>query len=334
MNQLVKPLLQDSFGRSINYLRLSVTDRCDFRCVYCMNEDVKFLPRAQVLTLEELYSVAQTFTELGVNKIRLTGGEPLVRPGIVDLCREVGQLPGLRELTLTTNGSQLERYAEGLRQAGVKRINISLDSLDQQRFTDLTRRDKLAQVISGIDAAVAAGFERIKLNAVVMKGRNDDEVLDLVEFARSRGIDITFIEEMPLGDIQEHSRQQSFCSSDEVQTIIAERFPLLSSTESSGGPARYFRMAGSKSRVGFISPYSHNFCDSCNRVRVTVEGQLLLCLGNEKSLDLRRLLRGHPGDLTAVKQAICDALQHKPEAHDFSHGDDVQVVRFMNMTGG
>ena len=334
MNQLVKPLLQDSFGRSINYLRLSVTDRCDFRCVYCMNEDVKFLPRAQVLTLEELYSCAKSFTELGVNKIRLTGGEPLVRPGIVDLCRKVSQLPGLRELTLTTNGSQLERYAEGLRQAGVKRINISLDSLDQQRFTGLTRRDKLAQVIRGIDAAVAAGFERIKLNAVVMKGRNDDEVLDLVGFARCRGIDITFIEEMPLGDIHEHSRQQSFCSSDEVQAIIAERFALLASTESSGGPARYFRMADSKSRVGFISPYSHNFCDSCNRVRVTVEGQLLLCLGNEKSLDLRRLLRGYPGDLTAVKQAICDALQHKPEAHDFSHGDDVQVVRFMNMTGG
>lgn len=334
MNQLVKPLLQDSFGRRINYLRLSVTDRCDFRCVYCMNEDVKFLPRAQVLTLEELYSCAKTFTELGVNKIRLTGGEPLVRPGIVDLCSEIGQLPGLRELTLTTNGSQLERYAEGLRQAGVKRINISLDSLDQQRFTGLTRRDKLSQVISGIDAAVAAGFERIKLNAVVMKGRNDDEVLDLVEFARCRGIDITFIEEMPLGDIHEHSRQQSFCSSDEVQTIIAERFELLASTESSGGPARYFRMADSKSLVGFISPYSHNFCDSCNRVRVTVEGQLLLCLGNEKSLDLRRLLRGHPGDLTAVKQAICDALQHKPEAHQFSHGDETQVVRFMNMTGG
>lgn len=325
--------LNDRFGRTIDYLRLSVTDRCDFRCVYCMNEDVRFLPKPEILSLEELYSVARGFTELGVRRIRLTGGEPLVRPGIVGLCHELSELPGLSELTLTTNGSQLDRLAERLRRAGVRRINISLDSLRQERFESLTRRNKLQQVMSGIDAAIEAGFERIKLNTVVMKGRNDDEVIDLLDFARSRAIDITFIEEMPLGDIN-HSRKESFYSSQQVQSLIDSQFHLISSAEATGGPARYFRMADSQTRVGFISPYSHKFCDSCNRVRVTVKGQLLLCLGNEHSLDLRQLLRDNPDSLTPMKQAIRAAMSHKPLDHQFNHSDEVQLVRFMNMTGG
>lgn len=334
MNTAAASDLTDGFGRRINYLRLSVTDRCDFRCVYCMNEDTQFLPRAKVLSIEELYSCAKAFTELGVDKIRLTGGEPLVRSGIVDLCRSISNLPNLRELVLTTNGSQLYRYAEPLRQAGVKRLNISLDSLSEQRFARLTRRHKLGQVIDGIDAAIAAGYEGIKLNAVIMKGRNEDEILDLVAFSRARAIDITFIEEMPLGEINAHSRAQSFCSSDEVHSVINREFPLLASTEKSGGPARYFRMADSVSRIGFISPYSHNFCASCNRLRMTVEGQLLLCLGNEKSLDLRSLLRRFPGEPEHLKTAIKAALINKPESHLFSHNAETQVVRFMNMTGG
>ncbi|WP_432471345.1 GTP 3',8-cyclase MoaA [Amphritea sp. HPY] len=326
--------LTDGFGRSINYLRLSVTDRCDFRCVYCMSEDVRFLPKAQVLTLEELLLTARSFTELGVNKIRLTGGEPLVRPGIVDLCHEISRLENLQELTLTTNGSQLSGLAHGLAGAGVSRINISLDTLQETRFDSLTRRNKLSQVLDGIDSAIDAGFKRIKLNAVVMKQRNDDEIIDLINFARSRELDITFIEEMPLGEISSHSRRESFCSSDDVQAIIQQQFPLLSSAETTGGPARYFRMPGGSSRIGFISPYSHKFCDSCNRVRVTVEGHLLLCLGNEHSLDLRYLIRANPGNLEPVKNAIIKALGNKPLDHQFSHSDEVQLVRFMNMTGG
>lgn len=325
--------LNDGFGRTIDYLRLSVTDRCDFRCVYCMNEDVRFLPKPEILSLEELYRVARGFTELGVRRIRLTGGEPLVRPGIVDLCHQLSDLPGLEELTLTSNGSQLTRLADSLARAGVKRLNISLDSLRSMRFESLTRRNKLQQVLNGIDAALEAGFQRVKLNTVVMKGRNDDEIIDLLDFARSRAVDITFIEEMPLGDIN-HSRKESFCSSQQVQSLIDSQFHLISSTETTGGPARYFRMADSPIRIGFISPYSNKFCDSCNRVRVTVQGQLLLCLGNEHSLDLRQLLRAHPDSLAPMKQAIRTAMGNKPRDHQFNHNDEVQLVRFMNMTGG
>ncbi|MBY4676378.1 GTP 3',8-cyclase MoaA [Marinobacterium arenosum] len=328
------PELIDGFGRKIDYVRLSVTDRCDFRCVYCMAEDMTFLPRARVLTLEELALIGRAFTELGVRRIRLTGGEPLVRRDILSLVQQLGRLDGLHELTMTTNGSQLTRYARQIRAAGVKRLNISLDSLDPQRFAALTRRDKLDQVVAGIDAAIEAGFERIKLNAVILNGRNDDEILPLVGFARERGIDISFIEEMPLGAISSHNRSETYCSSDEVQRRIAERYSLLPSAETTGGPSRYFRMADSNSRIGFISPHSHNFCDSCNRVRVTVEGLLLLCLGRENAVDLRALLRRHPGDLERLKATICDALQHKPQRHHFALDDQPQVLRFMNMTGG
>ncbi|MFO7646621.1 MULTISPECIES: GTP 3',8-cyclase MoaA [Halomonas] len=328
------PELIDDFGRRVRYVRISVTDRCDFRCVYCMSEEMTFLPRAQVLTLEELALVARAFVELGVEKVRLTGGEPLVRRDIDTLVEQVGALPGLRDFAMTTNGAGLGKHAERLRQAGLKRLNISLDSLDPERFRALTRTGDLDRVIDGIRAARAAGFERIKLNAVILKGRNDDEVLDLVDFARDEGLDISFIEEMPLGDVSDHRRDETYCSSDEVQAQIEARYPLLPTTETTLGPSRYFRMADSESRVGFISPHSHNFCSTCNRVRVTVEGRLLLCLGNEHSVDLRAVLRRHPGDIDALKRAIVAAMPLKPERHHFTTDGDVQVVRFMNMTGG
>ncbi|SFG38935.1 GTP 3',8-cyclase MoaA [Neptunomonas qingdaonensis] len=326
--------LVDQFGRQITYLRISVTDRCDFRCVYCMSEDMTFLPRAQVLSLEEIHAIARAFTELGVNKIRFTGGEPLVRRDVVKLFKGVGALPGLKDFCLTTNGSQLPRYAQQLKDAGLTRINISLDSLQEDRFKTLTRTGNLEQVIAGIDAACDVGFKGIKLNTVVLHGRNDDEVVDLVRFAREKKIDLSFIEEMPLGVIAEHDRAETYFSSDQVKALITEQFPLMPTTESSGGPAKYWRMQDSHSRIGFISPHSHNFCGDCNRVRVTAEGMLLLCLGNEHSVDLKAVLRRYPGELERLKEVIRKAMQHKPEEHRFTADGDVQIVRFMNMTGG
>lgn len=326
--------LVDSFGRQVNYVRISVTDRCDFRCVYCMSETMTFLPRAQVLTLDEIAMVTRAFVEMGVEKVRLTGGEPLVRRDIDWLVEQTSSLPGLRELAMTTNGAGLVKYAQRLRDAGLDRLNVSLDTLDSERFRRLTRTGDLTRVLEGLQAARKAGFERIKLNAVIMKGRNDDEILDLVEFARSEGFDLSFIEEMPLGDVSDHSRDETFCSSDEVKAIIEEQHALIPTTESTLGPSRYFRMSDSQSRIGFISPHSHNFCSTCNRVRVTAEGRLLLCLGNEHSVDLRAVLRQHPGDLDALKRAIVAALPLKPERHHFTTDGDVQIVRFMNMTGG
>jgi len=325
--------LQDGFGRTIDYLRLSVTDRCDFRCIYCMAEDMTFLPRQQVLTLEELERVAQLFVANGTKKIRLTGGEPLVRPGVIGLCQRIAALPGLRELVMTSNGSQLHKLARPLAEAGVRRLNISLDSLRPERFRAITRTGELAQVLAGIDAARRAGFERIKLNVVVMHGRNSDEVVELVEFAVDRGLDISFIEEMPLGQVG-RERGESYCSSDWVRERIGAHYGLLDSAEQSGGPARYLRLAGlPDTRVGLISPHSHNFCATCNRVRLTTEGRLLLCLGHEHSVDLRGLMRRHPGNDEPVLAAIRAALLRKPLRHEFEVGD-VQILRFMNATGG
>lgn len=324
--------LIDGFGRRINYVRLSVTDRCDFRCVYCMAENMQFLPHSQVLTLEEIHDVAAAFTELGVERIRLTGGEPLVRRNVLSLIERLGQLPA--ELSLTTNGSQLHKMAGDLAAFGVDRLNISLDSLQQDRFRELTRTDRLQQVLDGIEAARSAGFKRIKLNTVVLKGRNDDEVIDLIEFARRSELDISFIEEMPLGQITEHGRAESFCSSDELRERISDHFELSPSTERTGGPSRYYRLADSQTRVGFISPHSHNFCGDCNRVRVTVEGRLLLCLGNEHSVDLREVIRTYPDDPERLQQAIIDSMAIKPEKHEFNLEEEPQILRFMNMTGG
>jgi len=328
------PALVDRFGRCVDYVRISVTDRCDFRCVYCMAEEMQFLPRQQILSLEELLAAAEAFVALGVRKIRLTGGEPLVRQNIVWLAERIAALPGLRELVLTTNGSQLPRLAAPLRAAGVKRVNISLDSLDPVRFRQLTRTGDLAAVLAGIDAARAARFERLKLNSVILRGRNDDEVLALVDFARERDMDISFIEEMPLGHIDEHDRAESFCSSAELRAMIETRYPLTPSLESTGGPSRYWHMADSATRVGFISPHSHNFCHLCNRVRLTVEGRLLLCLGNEHSVDLRAVMRARPGDDEALRAAIVQAMALKPERHHFSLDGEPGIVRFMNTTGG
>ncbi|TXH29311.1 MAG: GTP 3',8-cyclase MoaA [Burkholderiaceae bacterium] len=326
--------LQDGFGRSIEYLRLSVTDRCDFRCVYCMAEEMTFLPRQQILSLEEIERVAALFVANGVKKIRLTGGEPLVRQGIVGLCEKIAALPGLSELVMTSNGSQLGKLARPLAEAGVKRMNISLDSLDADKFRSITRTGDLAQVLAGVEAASRADFARVKLNAVVMQGRNADEVVDLVDFAVNRGLDISFIEEMPLGEVG-RSRGESFCSSDWVRERIAERYSLVDSAEQSGGPARYVRLKDfPESRIGFISPHSHNFCSTCNRVRLTAEGRLLLCLGHENSIDMRALLRRYPETDQPLLDALQTALGRKPLRHEFNVGGEVQVLRFMNASGG
>lgn len=325
--------LTDRFGRTVNYVRLSVTDRCDFRCVYCMAEEMTFLPRQQILSLEELARVARTFVDLGTEKIRLTGGEPLVRKDILGLVQDIGAM-GLRDFAMTTNGSKLTTMAEPLRKAGLKRLNISLDSLDAEKFQRITRTGRLNQVLDGIKAAKEAGFEGIKLNTVVMKGGNDEEVPALIDFARRQGIDITFIEEMPLGEISEHDRGEALCTSDEVRDIIRQHHELNPTPEDSGGPARYYRMPDSTTKVGFISPHSHNFCATCNRVRVTVEGRLLLCLGNEHSMDLRHVLRSHPENDDKLRETIISAMDLKPERHHFSSEGDVQILRFMNMTGG
>ncbi len=326
--------LVDKFGRRIDYIRLSVTDRCDFRCVYCMTEDMTFLPRSQILSLEELYLVAKAFTELGVKKIRLTGGEPMVRTDVMSLIEKLGALPGLEELNLTTNGAQLDKYATQLKEAGVNRINISIDSLDAEQFKKISRVGKLEKVIAGIEAARAADFDRIRLNSVIMRGYNEDEVIPLTDFALDRNIDIAFIEEMPLGEASDHNREDTTCSNDWVRNVIEEKYELLNSTAKTAGPSRYAQVAGNKSRVGFISPVTHNFCEDCNRVRVTVEGRLLLCLGNEHSVDLRDILRGDGKSFDDLKQAIIASMDIKPERHYFYDKDHEQPVRLMNMTGG
>lgn len=336
MTDQMKPSekLVDRFGRTVNYVRISVTDRCDFRCVYCMDEEMKFLPRAQLLTLEELATISRAFIELGVDKIRITGGEPLIRRNVIKLFQDVGQLPGLRELVITTNGSQLPKLAQQLKDAGVKRINISLDSLNAEKFKRITRTGKLEDVLAGLQAAMDVGFERIKLNTVILKNRNDDEIIDLVQFAIDRNIDISFIEEMPLGIIGDHDRAEVYYSSDQIRVDIEKSMTLIPTTESTGGPAKYYKIPDTETRVGFISPHSHNFCDQCNRVRLTCEGRLLLCLGQEHSVDLRRVVRGNPGDMDRLKQAIRDSMTIKPKGHDFNLEAKPIILRHMSVTGG
>ena len=324
--------LIDGFGRKIDYVRLSVTDRCDFRCIYCMAEDMTFLPRQRILTLEEIERCAEVFVANGVRKIRLTGGEPLTRKGIVGLCEKISAIPGLNELVMTTNGSQLVKYAQPLADAGVQRLNISLDSLCPDKFKAMTRVGDLNQVLDGIQAARKAGFKRLKINSVIIQGHNDDEILALTDYAIKNELDITFIEEMPLGHV---GRARELFSSDQVRDSIAARYALLDSSESSGGPARYMRLKDYKNtRIGFISPHSHNFCSTCNPVRITVGGKLLLCLGNEHILDLLALLRRYPSTNEPLLAGIKKALNNKPEQHHFSSDGDVQIVRFMNASGG
>lgn len=328
--------LVDRYGRKVTYVRMSITDRCDFRCVYCMDEEMTFMPREKLLTLEEIVFLLRAFCELGVEKVRITGGEPLVRRNVDWLFKQLGALKAttaLKELTLTTNGSQLPRYAEALAEAGVDRINISLDSLDADKFKALTRTGELQQVLDGIEAAKQVGFKRIKLNAVIMKGRNEDEIVDLAEFAINNGMDISYIEEMPLGHV-DHDRGESYCSSDEVLEALQSRFSLQPSIATTGGPSRYYQVADSQNRIGFISPHSHNFCSSCNRVRVTTEGRLLLCLGQEHSMDLRDVIRRYPGDMDKLKQAIVKSMDIKPEGHDFNIEAKPVIFRHMSVTGG
>ncbi len=330
--------LLDGFGRAITYVRMSITDRCDFRCVYCMDEKMTFMPREQLLTLEEMAFLLNAFCQLGVNKIRITGGEPLIRRNALWLFNQLGQLKkstGLRELTLTTNGSQLASYADALKSAGVDRVNISLDSLKEQRFKALTRTGNLAEVLAGINMAKRAGFKRIKLNTVIMRGRNDDEIIDLAQFAIDNDLDISYIEEMPLGAVT-HQRSESYYCSDDILLKLQSALDLHVSAIRTGGPSRYYQVINASSKIGFISPHSHNFCDSCNRVRVTTEGRLLLCLGQEDSVDLRQVIRSQPGDMTRLKQTVIDAMTIKPKQHDFNIINQQQpiIFRHMSVTGG
>lgn len=326
--------LIDQFGRKVDYIRLSITDRCDFRCVYCMAEDMTFLPRDEVLSLEECARLVNIFVRMGVSKVRITGGEPLVRKNAQWLFEEIGHLPGLKELVVTTNGSQLEHQAAALRKAGVKRINISVDSLNAERFRKITRVGDLNKVLRGIQAAKEAGFDNIKLNSVMMRGINDDEALDLLRFAIDQQLDISYIEEMPLGAV-DHARGDTYVSNTETLKLLQQHYALISSTESTGGPARYWRVPGTATRVGFISPHSHNFCESCNRVRITCKGELYLCLGQDHMVELMPLLREHPHDDQPVVDAIVNSMQIKPKGHDFDLARaQPAVVRFMSVTGG
>lgn len=330
----VKEPLIDRFGRTVDYLRISITDRCDFRCVYCMAEDMTFLPRAQILTLEEVEFIARAFIELGVKKVRITGGEPLVRKGVLGLLENIANIKPLDELVLTSNGSKLQQMASDISRVGVKRINISLDTLNADRFKQLTRTGDLQTVLNGIDAAKQAGFQQIKINSVILKNRNHHEVTDLVRFAVDHEIDISFIEEMPLGQVTDHDRFEAFYSSQEILADLEKNFRVKKIEANTGGPSVYFKVIDTQSKVGFISPHSANFCATCNRVRLTAEGKLLLCLGNEHSVDLKREIRAHPGDMDKLQQTIIDAMQIKPEKHEFDLKEQPIILRHMNATGG
>ncbi len=331
------PALVDPFGRAITYLRVSVTDRCDFRCVYCMAEDMTFLPKRDLLTLEELDRLCSAFVGRGTRKLRITGGEPLVRRNIMQLFRGLSrhlQSGALQELTLTTNGSRLEDYAAELAECGVRRINVSIDSLNPDKFRAITRRGDLNKVLRGIEAAQRAGIA-IKLNAVALRGVNEDELFDLVGFAHGRGMDITFIEVMPMGEIETHRADQYWPLS-EVRAQLTERYALTASAHRTGGPARYFSVAETGGRIGFITPLTHNFCESCNRVRVTCTGTLYMCLGQEDAADLRAPLRASDDD-AELHRVIEAAIRRKPKGHDFVIDRRTQrpaVGRHMSVTGG
>ncbi|RJF89828.1 GTP 3',8-cyclase MoaA [Oleomonas cavernae] len=329
--------LVDSYSRTITYLRVSVTDRCDFRCLYCMAEAMQFLPRAEVLTFDELDRLCAAFIRLGVRRLRLTGGEPLVRRDILLLVDALGRhlkSGAIDELTLTTNGSQLARHAEGLAAAGVRRVNVSLDSLDPDRFAQITRRGRLAAVLEGIEAAKAAGLA-VKLNVVALRGLNEDELVPMVAWAHARGHDITFIETMPLGDI-DGDRTDHYLPLTRVRQMLDGHFTLAESPHRTGGPARYVTAVETGGRIGFITPLTHNFCESCNRVRLTCTGSLYLCLGQEDRFDFRDLLRAGTDD-RGLEAAIRAAIARKPRGHDFVIDRDHRapaVARHMSMTGG
>jgi cyclic pyranopterin phosphate synthase len=329
--------LVDPFGRAISYLRVSVTDRCDFRCVYCMAENMSFLPKSEILTLEELDRLCSAFIARGVRKLRLTGGEPLVRRGIMTLVNSLSRHLGtgdLAELTLTTNGSQLEKYAGDLRAAGIRRINVSLDTLDAQKFATITRWGSLDKVLAGINAAQACGLQ-IKINAVALKGVNEDEFEKLIEWAHGRGMDLTLIEVMPLGEIGE-GRLDQYLPLSLVRARLNEHYRLEEIDYRTGGPARYVRIVKTGGRLGFITPLTHNFCESCNRVRVTCTGTLYMCLGQEDAADLRKPLRASEAD-DLLLGAIDEAISRKPKGHDFvidRRHRRPALARHMSVTGG
>ncbi len=332
------PPLIDPFARAITYLRVSVTDRCDFRCVYCMAEQMTFLPKRDLLTLEELDRLCSQFIALGVRKLRITGGEPLVRKGIMTFFHAMGrhlEAGALDELTVTTNGSQLTRFAEELHSAGVRRVNVSLDTLDDAKFTKITRWGRLGQVLDGIEAAKAAGM-RVKINTVALKGTNDGEIHRLVEWCRDWGLDLTFIEVMPMGDLGGEDRLDQYYPLTELRQDLATRWTLSETAERTGGPARYFRVDETGQRIGFITPLTHNFCESCNRVRLTCTGQLFMCLGQDDDADLRAVMRAGADDAD-LRAAIRAAIARKPKGHDFDYSRqrvDGQVARHMSLTGG
>ena len=328
----------DPFGRAISYLRVSVTDRCDFRCVYCMSEDMTFLPKADVLSLEELDQVCSAFVARGVRKLRMTGGEPLVRRNILWLFRRLGrhlESGALDELTVTTNGSQLGKFAGELMDAGVRRINVSLDTLDSDKFTEITRWGKLDVVLAGLQAAKAAGL-RVKINTVALRGVNDDEFATLVRWCGDEGFDLTFIEVMPMGEIGAGARLDQYMPLSMVRARLMEDFTLTDIDFNTGGPARYAEIAETGGRVGFITPMTHNFCEACNRVRLTCTGTLYMCLGQQDAADLRAPLRlGDDGG--ALMRAIDDAILRKPKGHDFildRRRTEASVPRHMSVTGG
>ncbi|MFC6759491.1 GTP 3',8-cyclase MoaA [Sulfitobacter porphyrae] len=332
------PLI-DPFARAITYLRVSVTDRCDFRCVYCMSENMTFLPKKELLTLEELDRLCSTFVGLGVQKLRITGGEPLVRKGIMTFFDSMTRhldAGMLKELTLTTNGSQLERFAGDLYAAGVRRVNISLDTLDDAKFADITRWGRLPQVLRGVDAAQKAGL-RVKINAVALKGFNEDELPALTRWCAERDMDLTWIEVMPMGDLGNEDRLGQYWSLKDVRARYAEEYTVTDLAERSGGPARYVRLEETGQKIGFITPLSHNFCESCNRVRITCTGEIYMCLGQEDVADLRAPLRAHPTDDAPLEAAIRAAIDRKPKGHDFDYSRqqlDGQMPRHMSHTGG
>jgi cyclic pyranopterin phosphate synthase len=331
------PLI-DPFQRAITYLRVSVTDRCDFRCVYCMSETMQFLPKKELLTLEELDRMCSTFIRLGVRKLRITGGEPLVRRDIMtffDGMKRHLDDGTLDELTLTTNGSQLARFAEPLAAAGIKRINVSLDTLDADKFAAITRWGRLNQVLDGIDAAQNAGL-RVKINAVALKDFNEDELFTLQNWCATRDMDLTFIEVMPMGDLGNEDRLDQYWSLKDLRARLAERFTLTDLPLRTGGPARYVQLDETGQKIGFITPLSHNFCESCNRVRLTCTGELYMCLGQEDMADLRAPLRASEGD-ALLEDAIRKAINLKPKGHDFDYSRqavDGQMTRHMSHTGG
>ncbi|MFN6952571.1 MAG: GTP 3',8-cyclase MoaA [Albidovulum sp.] len=330
--------LIDPFARPISYLRVSVTDRCDFRCTYCMAEHMQFLPKKDLLTLEELDRLCSTFIRLGVEKLRITGGEPLVRRDILTFFRSIARhLEGgtLKELTLTTNGSQLARFAADLAALGVRRVNVSLDTLDAAKFTAITRWGRLDQVLEGIRAAKSAGL-KVKINTVALKGFNEDELFALLDWCAGEGHDLTFIEVMPMGEMGDATRLDQYWPLKDLRHRLAERFTLTDLAERTGGPARYVRIEETGQKVGFITPLTHNFCESCNRVRVTCTGELFMCLGQEDMADLRAPLRASEGD-ELLEQAIRAAIARKPKGHDFDYSRQKvkgQVSRHMSHTGG